>query len=110
MPIPDLCDIESAIEDIAAGLHLDPTGRENELWVCALRDRLSDTVCNYGFGLTMREAAASAWIGQLELGHLLDAIMRRAMPVMPDGRWRFEACPPGCWEIVNHALAVRSAK
>jgi hypothetical protein len=38
---------------------------------------------------------------------LLDAIMGKAAPPAPDGRWRFELGPPGCWERVHHTVAAR---
>jgi hypothetical protein len=110
MLLPDLCDIANAIESITAGLRLDPEGMEDTCWLCVVVDVTTGAHRAAAVGLTMREAAADAWVSCMELEHLLDCVMHRATPVMPDGRVRFELAEPGHWERVNHALAVRSAK
>jgi len=48
----------------------------------------------------MREAAADAWVSCLPVEHLIDSIVGRIPPPLPDGRWRFELARPGCWERI----------
>jgi hypothetical protein len=98
MPIPDALDVANALEDLGAGLVLD--ANEDQAWVCVVVDVLSGKQLRAGVGLTMREAAANAWISCLPVPQLVDAVLRRIPPPLPDGRWRFELCPPGCWERV----------
>jgi hypothetical protein len=99
--IPDALDIDSAIQDLAAGLWLDPDA--DQAWVCVLIDVVSGEQLCAAVGLTMREAAASAWVASLPLNRLLDAVLGRAPPPLPDGRWRFECGAPGSWERVVSA-------
>jgi hypothetical protein len=99
MAIPDCLDIANALEDLAAGLRLDPSGGYDHLcWLCALHHPQDDAVVGYGLGLSEREAAADAWVGIQSLGELLDAIIDRRPLIGPDNRWRFELHPPGSWE------------
>jgi hypothetical protein len=101
MPIPDALDIASALEALAAGLRVDPdTVGQDQAWLCALVDVVSGEQLGAGVGLTQREAAASAWVASLPVEQLVDSIIGRIPPPMPDGRWRFELCPPGCWERI----------
>jgi hypothetical protein len=103
MPIPDALDIASALEDLAAGLVLD--AGPSEAWVCVVTDAQSDKQLCAEIGLTMREAAANAWVSCLPVAQLLDAVLRRIPPPLPDGRVRLELAPPGCWEravVVQH--------
>jgi hypothetical protein len=67
-------------------------------------DVLSGEQLRVGVGLTMREAAADAWVASLPVEQLVDAVLRRIPPPLPDGRWRLELAPPGCWEqaVVAH--------
>jgi hypothetical protein len=104
MPVPDALDIANALADLAAGLRLDPAvvGTE-QVWLCVLVDSVSGEQLRAGVGLTMREAAAGAWVASLSVDRLLDAVVGRAAPPLPDGRVRFELCPPGCWERVTLA-------
>jgi hypothetical protein len=103
MPIPDCIDIANALEDLKAGLRLDPQALDDHCWLCVLHGLTGAQSC--GVGLTAREAAADAWVGSWELGQLLDCIMGKAAPAEPDGRWRFELAPPGCWEYVTLCLS-----
>jgi hypothetical protein len=98
--IPDALDLDSAIQDLAAGLRLDPDAVGDHCWLCVLVDAVSGEQLSAGVGLTMREAAADAWISSLPVEQLLDAVAGRHPPPLPDGRWRFELAPPGCWERV----------
>jgi hypothetical protein len=105
MPIPDVLDVTSALEDLAAGLALDPdvVGVERA-WVCVVIDVLTGERLAAGFGLTQREAAADAWVASLPVAQLLDAVLGRIPPPLPDGRVWFELARPGCWErpVVAH--------
>ena len=99
--IPDALDIANALEDLAAGLRLDPDAVGiDRLWLCVLSDVTSGEQLCAGIGLTMREAAANAWVSYLPIEQLIDSIVGRIPPPMPDGRWRFELAQPGCWERV----------
>ena len=98
MPIPDALDVANALEDLAAGLVLDAD--VDQAWVCVVVDVISGKQLRAEIGLTMREAAANAWVACLPVGQLLDAVLRRIPPPLPDGRWRLELAPPGCWERV----------
>jgi hypothetical protein len=100
MPVPDGRDIANALEDLAAGLRLDPDAVGQACWVCVLVDVISGEQISAGIGLSMREAAANAWVASLSLNRLLDAVLGRAPPPLPDARWRFELGQPGCWERV----------
>ena len=101
MPIPDALDVANALEDLAAGLALDPdVVGVDRAWVCVVTDVFSGEQLSAGFGLTANEAAGAAWVACLPVGQLLDAVLRRIPPPLPDGRWRLELCPPGCWERV----------
>ena len=95
---PDALDIANALEDLAAGLVLNAGA--DQAWVCVVVDVLTGERLCADIGLTMREAAAAAWISSLPVGQLLDAVLRRIPPPLPDGRWRFELARPGCWERV----------
>jgi hypothetical protein len=101
MPIPDALDIVSALEDLAAGLRHDPdvVGIDH-CWLCVLVDYVSGEQLCAGIGLTEREAAADAWVSALPVEQLVDSIVGGIPPPLPDGRWRFELCPPRCWERV----------
>ena len=101
MPIPDALDIVSALDDLAAGLALDPdvVGVE-QAWACVVSDVLTGEQLSAGFGLTKNEAAASAWISCLPVARLLDAVLGRIPPPLPDGRVRLVLARPGCWERV----------
>ena len=107
MPIPDRLDIANALEDIAAGLRFNPKGLNDICWVCDLTG--PNGAHSQGIGLTMREAAADAWVCSWPLSQMIDCIMGKAAPPAPDGRWLFELCPPGCWERVRHTVAARNA-
>jgi hypothetical protein len=98
MPIPDALDVANALEDLGAGLVLDAGA--DRCWLCVVVDVLTGERLCADIGLTMREAAAAAWISSLPVGQLLDAVLRRIPPPLPDGRWRFELARPGCWERV----------
>ena len=99
--IPDALDIANALEDLAAGLRLDPDAVGiDRLWLCVLSDVTTGEQLRAGIGLTMREAAADAWVASLRVEQLIDSILGRIPPPMPDGRWRFELAQPGCWERV----------
>jgi hypothetical protein len=101
MPIPDAADIASALEDLAAGLALDPDAvGVDGAWVCVLVDVVSGEQISAAVGLTANEAAGAAWVASLPVNRLLDAMLRRIPPPMPDGRVRFELAQPGCWERV----------
>jgi hypothetical protein len=98
MPIPDHLDVANALEDLAAGLRLGPEGREDQLWVCVLHGPTG--VHSAGVGLTQREAASDAWVASWTLPQLIDAVLGRAPPPLPDGRFTFELAAPGDWERV----------
>src|SRR5262249_44704544 len=94
---PDALNIANALEDLAAGLRLDPSGGFDHLcWLCELHG--PDGAVAYGLGLSEREAAADAWAGTRSLGTLLDAALDDKSLPLPDGRWTFELHPPGAWE------------
>jgi hypothetical protein len=99
MPIPDAHDVANALDDLAAGLALDPdiVGVERA-WICVVTDVLTGERLAAGFGLTQREAAADAWVASLPVAQLLDAVLRRIPPPLPDGRVRLVLARPGCWE------------
>jgi hypothetical protein len=63
-------------------------------------DVMSGEQLSAGFGLTANEAAGAAWVACLPVGQLLDAVLRRIPPPLPDGRVRLELAPPGRWERV----------
>jgi hypothetical protein len=95
---PDALDIANALEDLAAGLRLDPSGGYDHLcWLCACTS-VATGATTYGLGLTQREAMADAWVGIQSLGELLDAVIDARPLVAPDDRWRFELHAPGAWE------------
>jgi hypothetical protein len=101
MPIPDAVDIANALEDLAAGLRLDPDAvGSDHCWLCVLVDVVSGEQLSAGVGLTQHEAAADAWVSCLPVEQLVDSIVGRIPPPLPDGRWRFELCRPGCRERV----------
>jgi hypothetical protein len=107
--IPDAADIANALEDLAAGLRLsaDPS-LDGVYWLCELRE--GNAVAGYGLGLTMREAAADAWVGVQNVSTLLDAVIGgKALP-LPDGRWTFVLGPPGAWErtFAVHTTTTRT--
>jgi hypothetical protein len=96
--IPDAADITSALEDLAAGLALDPdVVGVDQAWACVVVDVISGEQLSAGFGLTMREAAADAWVSCLPAVTLVDAVLGRRPLPLPDGRVRFEIAEPGCW-------------
>jgi hypothetical protein len=67
--------------------------------LCWLRELHGpDGAAAYGLGLSEREAAADAWVGNRSLGTLLDAVLDDKSLPLPDGRWTFELHPPGAWE------------
>ena len=71
---PDALDIANALEDMAAGLRLDPSGGYDHLcWLCA-GTSVATGATTYGLGLTQREAMADTWVG-ISLGTLLDAVI-----------------------------------
>jgi hypothetical protein len=108
--IPDVLDIANALEDLAAGLRLDPdTVGIDRLWLCVLSDVTSGEQLCAGIGLTMREAAADAWVASLRVEQLVDSILGRIPPPLPDGRVRFELARPGCWERQRAAAHPRCA-
>ena len=98
MPIPDALDVANALEDLAAGLVLDAA--VEHCWLCVVIDVISGKQLRADIGLTMREAAATAWVSSLPVRQLLDAVLRRIPPPLPDGRFRLELAPPQCWERV----------
>jgi hypothetical protein len=107
MPVPDEHDVANALEDLAAGLVLDADA--DRCWVCVVVDVMSGKQLRAEIGLTMREAAANAWVSCLPVAQLLDAVLRRIPPPLPDGRFRLEVAPPGCWERVyseQHSLGA----
>ena len=104
MGIPDSADIANALEDLAAGLRLNPEGFDDCCWLCDLRGPGGEHA-GYGIGLTMREACADAWVGSWDLSALLDCIVGRKPPAEPDDRWQFELYPPGSWERVFASAA-----
>ena len=110
MPIPDALDVANALEDLAAGLALDPdVVGVDRAWVCVVTDVFSGEQLSAGFGLTANEAAGAAWVACLPVGQLLDAVLRRIPPPLPDGRWRLVLARPGCWERVyseQHSLGA----
>jgi hypothetical protein len=108
MPIPDALDVASALDDLAAGLVLDPdVVGVDQAWVCVVTDVISGEQLSAGIGLTANEAAANAWVSCLPVGQLLDAVLRRIPPPLPDGRVRLELAPPGCWErVYSEQLAI----
>ena len=102
MPIPDALDVANALEDLAAGLALDPdVVGVDRAWVCVVTDVFSGEQLSAGFGLTANEAAGAAWVACLPVGQLLDAVLRRIPPPMPDGRWQFVLGRPGSWERIH---------
>ena len=99
--IPDAHDVANALDDLAAGLALDPdVVGVDQAWGCVVIDVLTGKQLSAGFGLTANEAAGAAWVACLPVGQLLDAVLRRIPPPLPDGRWRFELGRPGSWERV----------
>ena len=99
--IPDAADIDGAIQDLAAGLTLDPDAvGVDRAWCCVVVDVLSGKQLSAGFGLTKNEAAGAAWVACLPVARLVDAILRRTRPPLPDGRVRLVLARPGCWERV----------
>ena len=110
--IPDATDVLSALEDAAAGLKIDQSAHSDRVcWLAACVWVLSGEVVSYGRGLTIREACAEAWLGTWDLSELIDVTLKRRPPRVADGRWRFEACPPGCWErVYASATMVRARK
>jgi hypothetical protein len=96
MPIPDALDVANALEDLAAGLVLDAGA--DRCWLCVVVDVLTGERLCADIGLSANEAAGAAWVSSLPVGQLLDAVLRRIPPPLPDGRWRFELARPGCWE------------
>ena len=100
--IPDALDIANALEDLAAGLALDPGAvGAYQAWVCLVIDVLTGERLSAAVGLTANEAAGAAWVSYLPIEQLIDSIVGRIPPPMPDGRWRFELAQPGCWERVH---------
>ena len=101
MPIPDALDVANALEDLAAGLALDPdVVGVDQAWVCVVVNVLTGEQLSAGFGLTANEAAGAAWVACLPVGQLLDAVLRRIPPPLPDGRVQLVLTRPGCWERV----------
>ena len=99
MPIPDALDVANALEDLAAGLALDPdVVGVDQAWACIVTDVLTGKQLSAGFGLTANEAAGAAWVACLPVGQLLDAVLRRIPLPLPDGRVRLELGRPGSWE------------
>jgi hypothetical protein len=99
--IPDAHDVANALDDLAAGLALDPDAiGTDQAWVCVVVDVLSGEHVSAAIGLTANEAAGAAWVSSLPIPQLVDAILGRIPPPLPDGRWRFELARPGCWERV----------
>jgi hypothetical protein len=99
--IPDALDVTNALDDLAAGLALDPdVVGVDRAWVCVVTDVISDEQLSAGFGLTANEAAGAAWVASLPVGQLLDAVLRRIPPPLPDGRVRLVLAEPGRWERV----------
>jgi hypothetical protein len=109
MPIPDALDVANALENLAAGLVLDPDAcAPAQAWVCLVIDVISGERLSAGIGLTKNEAVASAWVACLPVEQLLNSILGRIPPPLPDGRVRFELGPPGSWERVVSAAATPS--
>ena len=105
MPIPDAHDIVSALDDLAAGLALDPdVVGIDQAWMCVVVDVISGKQISAAIGLTPNEAAGAAWVASLPVAQLLDAVLRRIPPPLPDGRVRLVLARPGCWEraVVAH--------
>jgi hypothetical protein len=101
MLLPDALDVASALEDLASGLTLDPDAvGVDQVWGCVVVDVISGEQLSAGFGLTANEAAGAAWAASLPVGQLLDAVLRRIPPPLPDGRVRLVLARPGCWERV----------
>ena len=98
MPIPDAHDVANALEDLASGLVLDADAEQ--AWLCVVIDVLTGERLCADIGLTMREAAATAWVSSLPVRQLLDAVLGRIPPPLPDGRVRLVLARPGCWERV----------
>jgi hypothetical protein len=72
----------------------------DQAWVCVVADVISGERLGAGIGLTANEAAGAAWVSCLPVEQLVDAILGRIPPPLPDSRWRLELAPPGCWERV----------
>ena len=70
-------------------------------------DVLTDERLGAAVGLTANEAAGAAWVSCLPVEQLVDSIVGRIPPPLPDGRWRFELAAPGCWERVHATVAPR---
>ena len=102
-------DIELGLEAIKAGQRLDPALLGDRCWACVVVDVVSGKQISAGVGLSAPEARADAWVASWPLATLIDAILGRIAPPMPDGRWRFECAEPGCWERVRHTVAARNA-
>ena len=101
MPIPDALDVANALDDLAAGLALDPdVVGVDQAWGCVVIDVLTGKQLSAGFGLTANEAAGAAWVACLPVGQLLDAVLGRIPAPLPDGRVRLVLARPGCWERV----------
>jgi hypothetical protein len=99
--IPDAHDIANALEDLAAGLALDPDAIGiDQAWVCVVVDVLTGEHLSAAVGLTANEAAGAAWVSCLPVEQILDAVLGRTPPPLPDGRFRLELAPPRCWERV----------
>jgi hypothetical protein len=111
MSIPDAADIVDAIENLGAGLALDPDACAGaQVWLGVVIDVITGEHLGAAVGLTMREAAGAAWAACLPVGQLVDALLGRAAPPLPDGRVRFELGPPGSWErVVSVQHAQRAA-
>jgi hypothetical protein len=110
MPVPDALDIANALEDLAAGLCLDPDAvGADQAWVCLVIDVLTGERLGAAVGLTANEAAGAAWVSCLPVEQLLDAVLGRAPPPLPDGRWRFELGQPGSWERVYREQRHRAS-
>jgi hypothetical protein len=105
MPIPDALDVANALDDLAAGLALDPdVVGVDQTWMCLVVDVISGKQISAAIGLTANEAAGAAWIASLSVERLVDAILGRIPPPLPDGRVRLVLARPGCWErpVVAH--------
>ena len=77
--------------------------------MCLVIDVLTGERLGAAVGLTANEAASAAWVSCLPVQQLLDSILGRIPPPLPDGRWRFELAAPGCWERLRYTVAARNA-
>jgi hypothetical protein len=93
---PSAADIAAVVDDIEAGVWIDPGGEEFLFWIADIFDSNGRLVGD-GVGNTPGEAMAYAWINihdaeALERNHVRAG---EVPPAVPNEGWRFELTPPG---------------